>query len=712
MGKMSMIMKKCVLATIVMTVHLSAGAQTTEFLEFDNVYPKGEIVVKPSDNAKLLRSFSSHRGVILCDVEGTIPDSLFTCMEVAIDVWQNYLYEDDTLKVQLKFADLKNVDVRTSVAYRKHNNVFYPQSLYTKNTKEDRNFEYDAIITINSNVDWNIGVAQIGANAKNLSYACMQSIALTLGFGTSLTTKNYNNINFYAKYPSVFDRLLASSSGIKLSEITNNETSKLKAFACGSYGKVYARTKNETFEMYAPSTFDAHKSLKYLTDEKSLMYHKIPSDTVDLVVDNATVSLLRAIGWTVNQRRTAQIVGEGIDSTGITSAYRQHRFYLKNGLQGISNYKWTYVLPLKDGTYETVKTSTTSDFVVPAISNESKYKHTLEGDIAGKILFEGYQNGNTVEGVYNVTLELKPHILSASVVKIEPCEDDENLYNVWLNVKYEGSHYLYTSIYEEDFGTAYPFYSYVPYNCTIKMPYISLDGYVWIEVRVANDYGKDVKYIDVTEDEYLKSASQKIDFTKIEFSYSTFDEDTWDFQDTKVHLEFDVDDFQEQLLCLAFWEKGDGNAPSFIDFIGQQDDWTYWSRNGNHISVTSSLGWWWSEMYAILLSTGQGRVWSEKLDPLDYIKDRDIAEMLKEHITTANVLSTNLLDMVLQDRKLILKGLPDNSRTCVMSIVDVSSRICMESKTAILDVSSLPHGIYMAVATLSNNKRIVKKIIL
>ena len=65
------------------------------------------------------------------------------------------------------------------------------------------------------------------------------------------------------------------------------------------------------------------------------------------------------------------------------------------------------------------------------------------------ILFEGIANGNSVSASYPITLELKPHIIFASVVSRNVSSSNPNYFDAVVEIKYEGSYYVDAFVEEE-----------------------------------------------------------------------------------------------------------------------------------------------------------------------------------------------------------------------------------------------------------------------
>lgn len=502
-GKTSSLLKTAIIS-LLLTLSLTATAQNAEFLTYEDFYPEGSIVVKPSPNAKPQRVSSKKRGKVIYELVGNdMPDSLQTCIKVAADVWNNYLHNEDTLKLQIFYDNTSTADIKISVCYYQYGEMAIPQSLSRERYNINDNYPFDAIIHINKQSDWASGLRNISKTSKNLTYALMRAIGTSLGIGSSIEKDKHNgSFSFTYAVPTVFDKLIFSQSGNRLSDIDNSNSQELSIFTQSNSGFLYVYKQSDDYKLYAPSTFDTNKSLKYLINDKSLMHYDIPADTVDLVVDDVTIDLLNAIGWNIKQKQDIEIIGEGIDDTGIASAYQTYRFYLNPNNMNITNHEWTYELPLNNGEYEIVARGNNADFHIPAITDENKYRHTLEGDISGIIRFKGTAGNNTVTGIYNLTLELKPHIIKAEIISITPSELSIGDYDILVGVEYEGSHYLYGLVAEEDHGVAQSFFSDTPYYTNMNMTNVWLDDRVWIELTARNKYGSDVAHIEIPADIY------------------------------------------------------------------------------------------------------------------------------------------------------------------------------------------------------------------
>ncbi len=476
--------------------------------------------------------------------ENNVPDSVVKCLEAATDIWRSSLNINSNygIKLRLVWEDLPNdEDVKTKVLYFKDiDNNYVPASLYYSLRPDlQHDDSYDAIITINKNINWDCGYSiEKNYGIRNLNYAMLRSIAVALGFGSSLSLAKLSS-GTIVKFPfsqghSLFDNLLVSENGIWLKNLNNtgrNQNPEIINFCTGINGSVHIdgnyinAEEKEKYKMYTPSNFENTKSLVYLDNTKSLMHYSLDKASKKLQIDSVTANVLNKLGWNViiSNQNNIKIIGSDIPESGITSAYTSHLFYLDGeGKDKISNAKWSFYLPAIDGNELLQKSEEgTLSFNIDKISNPDNYEINVNGDIYGKIIFTGLLNGNLINLQYNVTLELKPSISNVTFVKQD--NGNENSYDIVCKVDYKGSDYLYVTL-EEEYGSSLRSqFVREPYLAHFVCSNITSPYYAWVDIKVENQYGNDVYTIELPP--YLKnqqnSVSNKIsslsddDFTRI-----------------------------------------------------------------------------------------------------------------------------------------------------------------------------------------------------
>lgn len=478
--------------------------------------------------------------------DSNVPDSVVKCLEVATDIWRSCLNTNSShiIKLQLLWGDLSaGEDIKTKVSYFKdadNNNDYVPASLYYSlhPDLQDDDF-YDAIITINKNLDWDCGYsAENTNNVRSLNYALLRSIAVALGFGSSLSLTPLSTGSII-KFPftqghSLFDKLLVSDNGIWLKDLNNKgriQNPEIVEFCTGVKGEVYIdglynnSTEKKNYKMYTPSNYENTKSLVYLDNEQSLMHYSLDKSFKKLQVDNITANVLNKIGWNLiaNNQNNIKIIGNGIPDSGITSAYTPHQFYLDGvGTEQIINARWCFYIPTIEGNESLQKsTNGTLSFSIDEISFPGNYAVNVNGDIYGKIIFTGLLNGTEICLQYNLTLELKPSITNVTFVKRNNVNG--NSYDVVCKVDYKGSDYLYVTL-EEEYGSSLRSqFVREPYLAHFVCSNINSPYYAWIDIKVENTYGSDIYTIELPPDYYMRSplipnniqSSSNSDFTEI-----------------------------------------------------------------------------------------------------------------------------------------------------------------------------------------------------
>lgn len=396
-------MKKIVFIIIIIIIcPFTLYSQVVECIENNNSYNLENIVFYPSDNIKKARSNKNNTGMIYVDYSEcpTFPDSLKIAVDAATEIWNSYMSSGDYLNLKIMYEDLSNTEIKTSIYYKSNSeNIYYPLCLYRKKYNETALNNTDAIISINKNIDWCIGIGKTNYNQNKLSIAILKSIAIALGFGSSVKRNARKDIVFgFNKGMSIFDTLIFNEDGLFMKNIKNSQHNELKKMVQPSYGYLYAHKKEDIYKLYAPSTFDENNSLKTFLCSNTLMSIN-NNNALDFAIDSITLNVLNALGWNFkeNINNNFEICTNETDDSGILSAYQSHKFFIKPNDIVIKEPYWEYLLPLKDGTYKIVKTSNDVNFSISAIDDENLYKHTLEGDIRGFINFCGIVNGKEIK---------------------------------------------------------------------------------------------------------------------------------------------------------------------------------------------------------------------------------------------------------------------------------------------------------------------------
>lgn len=477
-------------------------SQEVELVTFDEYVDYSQTNLFVEAKAKAKRVLSKRGGsVVIQHLGEEMPDSLKQAVEVAKDVWSSYMNIGDSLILNVYYNDTTGFDISTEMGYKQlySGGANYPISI-CRNLNVDGLDEYpvDASIRINSNTPWCVGLSNSDEPNK-LLFAMLQHIGRSLGYGSSVKKKG-SRISFgLTNAISVFDSLIFSDDGRYMKDIpvksTSAQVTQLTNFVEQSNGYLYALEESDKYKIYAPSTFDNQKSLKYSCDSTSVMFYGNRSNN-SLNIDDVTIKLLSEIGWDLGKITPIEIVGEDIDSTGIASGLQSHRFYFESNGRTLTNHEWIYMLPLHDGGYDTIMVSSAENLIIPAVNDASRYDRTVDGDVRALIMYSGLSNNTRLTASYSLTLEFSP-LIKQCIVTLTPNAIDDTYYDATVEVFYDGGNYLHGYV-EEEYGyTANTVFSTTPYYTRMIFKGIDSWGYAWINIVARNDCGSNTYTIEI-----------------------------------------------------------------------------------------------------------------------------------------------------------------------------------------------------------------------
>lgn len=445
------------------------------------------------------RLTSERRGKIIANISSNMPDSMQICINVAVANWRSYLDNNAIIALDFKYEDIAaDYDIGTEVLYfiDIDKQTTYPFSLAKYLGKYVGEDSLAAVIHINKNTIWDCGYSnKITLGTNNLTYAVFRSIAHSLGFGSSVKDRGgVQGITFGSMYGySVFDRLVFTPNK-RLEEIPNTrrENKELRDFCLSKLGTVYVLNSGTEYQLHAPTAeFESYRSLQYFVDKNSLMSYDLESGEKYLRVDNKTLDVLHALGWNLQGQSNLKIMSENIKDDGIASAYESYDFKVENySGYSISQPQWTYTLPLKGGGEDVIAMSNNFTFTIPNVEDKNKYDINVDGDINGLITFKCMINGKEVIALYNITLELKPQIISYSEI-IKTIDETNTAYSIDFTVRYVGRNNLRVGTREEYSPSLIMQTIEEPYVAHVHKSSINIFNYAWVILNVKNDYGED-----------------------------------------------------------------------------------------------------------------------------------------------------------------------------------------------------------------------------
>lgn len=187
----------------------------------------------------------------------------------------------------------------------------------------------------------------------------MRAFARIMGFGSNVTVDENGDYRFSDKrYHTVFNGLVRNSSGKCLNELDVNKakpSSELKNYIEEPSQNFWVNTASGKFKLSSPPYTTNCPPFVFLEDEASLMRSNLHVGDFILDIDSLTLSIINEMGWNTQIPKKIEISSEDVPESGLASAYRTHKFYIKGGDIAISNPKWTLSMPLSDGTVEYVE---------------------------------------------------------------------------------------------------------------------------------------------------------------------------------------------------------------------------------------------------------------------------------------------------------------------------------------------------------------------
>lgn len=461
---------------------------------------------------------STIKGQIVMTYDSELPDSIKNAINMAKGMWESRLVCKQPIYVNVVFEpQAQNIAMISDVCcYGEGDFRGCPTSLLS----QLNDAEYcdpaspDGIILLNSNLSWNCDINTHVADENNLTTMILRGIARTLGFGSSVTQKTESKIDFYFGWPTYFDKLLRNQN-VWLHSMDGN-SAEMRNFITS--GNVVIDTPSSTYKVYAPSVYDPGKSLYYIEGRKSIMSNSLGQGHIPQEIDDYTVDILNAIGWNI-PLNAGNIKCDNISDNNNISAYIPHTFSIDKA-EGdvISDYNWSFQLKDKSGVYTTVSKGSASGFIIAEISSPHGYYVNSAGEMEGRIECIYTLNGKQKRASSDLSLDLKPVILSIDNLEVHENQED---YYFWLTfeLNYRGSNKVYICVSDEEspYITRNEFYE--PLLAHITTTQMSTTCYSWVDIDINNQYGKTTKTLEFAP---TQEALEKIPSSGIDDINSTY----------------------------------------------------------------------------------------------------------------------------------------------------------------------------------------------
>lgn len=479
------------IATLLYVSALHAGGRIHYIRHFDYAKPTSTQYLNEPLPMKTQR-VSSTKGEINLVFYGIIPDSIKTAMLVAKELWETKLHNKKPIYIEAVFEPLEDGTIMsTETGVFEENNIFIPSALASqyRDQRDDTNEQPDGAFVLNSELKWNCSFLKDNNNGYNVTTMALRGIARCLGFTTSIQNNFNGNFGFSNLQPTVYDKHLYRGN-LCLANLNSNSR-ELADFITSD--NVVFFTGSELYPIFAPKEYMDGESLCYLKDTGSLMSQSLGEGNTCLSIDNRTVEILNAIGWSL-PLEALSIKCMDIDESGIGSCYKNHTFSLADNNLDIDRYLWTFSLKDKEGKHEVITQSNNKELTIGKISDPGKYYINTSGDLEGKVECVYYVDGDEYYAEpYRIALEQKPLILSVSDITRTWNQYD---FALNFNVNYTGTERIYVDIEEE---YAYNVRSYrfdEPIIAHVNTGLISGLYYSWVTIEASNQYGTTRKTLE------------------------------------------------------------------------------------------------------------------------------------------------------------------------------------------------------------------------
>ncbi|MCM1067766.1 MAG: hypothetical protein NC418_09375 [Muribaculaceae bacterium] len=427
-----------------------------------------------------------------------VPDSMQTVIRAAADVWASKIHSTHPIYIEVSYFSLAdygdNPASITSTFYFKNGANALPSALYSyiNEANVGRPDSPDALIWFNSDFKWDCACSAESLSNQSLntySYT-LRAMALSLGFGSSVSLFGDDLCFQEVDTPSVFDEIIFSESA-KLTDYID-DSDGLHSFVVSE--PIYAANKENDNKMYSPQVYDMGKTLVYLDNPNSLMHHDLGYGDGFFEIDGVTLDLLNKIGWDFSIPQPVSIQCSDIGPDGIGSAYTSHLFSLSEN-EAIIKY-WEFKVMDSSYSETTICTSNEAIFEIPAIGDDNQYLRNSNGDIVGIVECEFEYNGKIENKLFKLSLELKPKINYISDIE-KHWKSGTNNFGLTFSVNYSGADDL-TLYIEQEYSSGITMQRISePFIAHACIRNLSSVVYTWVDVTVSNKYGSVTETIEL-----------------------------------------------------------------------------------------------------------------------------------------------------------------------------------------------------------------------
>lgn len=415
-------------ALIVIVLSLFCGKAVGETIEFEVPFPESNTTpvympAKP-DSVRLSRKkFAKFKAVASTGFEAEKE----VAFNEAVKLWEEVLSFKRPVQIESKFGKVSNgIGYIVSLKYGEFSDgIKYPRALYEQ-LADSVPSSLSMTITFNDNMDlWDFdlrGDEPLPAGKYDFVTEAVRAIGMGLGFGAGLSGGE-GRVGFKAatngKTVYLFDQYVTDASGVELSSFMANTT------ALNDFVKrpVYFDGE-EDFQLYTPDPFVKNRSLCFFqpdaTDvEKQPMY----PDSYGRVrnIGSKIVDVLDRLGWERKEALEMEITGAEIPESGIVN-HQIGKTYQFNCTTSspVSNYRWSFDIVQKDGSYRTISTGngTLFEITIPA-TFWGIDDRTIDGLVKCRIHCTVSYNGKDYDADYALFVRTRPDKPEIDILEVK-----------------------------------------------------------------------------------------------------------------------------------------------------------------------------------------------------------------------------------------------------------------------------------------------------
>ena len=352
----------------------------------------------------------------------------------AVKLWEEVLSFKRPVQIESKFGKVSSgMAYLVSLKYGEFSDgIKYPRALYEQLIEESDSVQTNISMTITFNDDMDLwdfnlrGDEPLPAGKYDFVTEAVRAIGMGLGFGAGLS-ESESRVGFKAasngKTVYLFDQYVVDASGVELSSLTANTT------ALNDFVKqpVYFDGE-EDFQLYTPDPFVKNRSLCFFQPnasdvEKQPMY----PDSYGRVrnIGSKIVDVLNRLGWERKKALEMEITSAEIPESGIIEHDRNRNYWFNcTTSSSVSNYRWSFDIVQKDGSYRTISTGNESLFYIALPESFlNTDDRTLDGLVKCRIHCTVSYNGKDYDADYALFVRANPDRPQMEILNVVIIDD-------------------------------------------------------------------------------------------------------------------------------------------------------------------------------------------------------------------------------------------------------------------------------------------------